>query len=408
MVIQSLFGLFVLIGIVWLLSEKRTAVGWRTPVAGLALQFVMALLLLKLPYMQDFFLMLNQGLLSLQEATQAGTSFVFGFLGGGEVPYEEQAGKSSFILAFQALPLILVMSALSALLFYLRILPLVVKFFSLILQKTLGIGGALGLGAAANIFVGMVEAPLVVRPYLNRLSRSELFALMTCGMATVAGTVMVLYASILTPVLPNAMSHILIASLISAPAAIMVARIMVPEGEANTEGELVIPQLATSAMDAITKGTLDGLRLFLNIIAILVVLVALVSLFNRMLTGVGSPSLQELLGLVMAPVVWLMGVPWAEAQSAGALMGVKTVLNELLAYLEMSQLPPGTLSERSTLIITYALCGFANFGSLGIIIGGMGTMAPERYQEIVALGMKSIIAGTMATCLTGAVIGVLM
>ena len=406
--IQSLFGLFVLIGIVWLLSEKRTAVGWRTPVAGLALQFVMALLLLKLPYMQDFFLMLNQGLLSLQEATQAGTSFVFGFLGGGEVPYEEQAGKSSFILAFQALPLILVMSALSALLFYLRILPLVVKFFSLILQKTLGIGGALGLGAAANIFVGMVEAPLVVRPYLNRLSRSELFALMTCGMATVAGTVMVLYASILTPVLPNAMSHILIASLISAPAAIMVARIMVPEGEANTEGELVIPQLATSAMDAITKGTLDGLRLFLNIIAILVVLVALVSLFNRMLTGVGSPSLQELLGLVMAPVVWLMGVPWAEAQSAGALMGVKTVLNELLAYLEMSQLPPGTLSERSTLIITYALCGFANFGSLGIIIGGMGTMAPERYQEIVALGMKSIIAGTMATCLTGAVIGVLM
>jgi len=407
-VIQSLFGLFVLIGIVWLLSEKRTAVGWRTPVAGLALQFVMALLLLKLPYMQDFFLMLNQGLLSLQEATQAGTSFVFGFLGGGEVPYEEQAGKSSFILAFQALPLILVMSALSALLFYLRILPLVVKFFSLILQKTLGIGGALGLGAAANIFVGMVEAPLVVRPYLNRLSRSELFALMTCGMATVAGTVMVLYASILTPVLPNAMSHILIASLISAPAAIMVARIMVPEGEANTEGELVIPQLATSAMDAITKGTLDGLRLFLNIIAILVVLVALVSLFNRMLTGVGSPSLQELLGLVMAPVVWLMGVPWAEAQSAGALMGVKTVLNELLAYLEMSQLPPGTLSERSTLIITYALCGFANFGSLGIIIGGMGTMAPERYQEIVALGMKSIIAGTMATCLTGAVIGVLM
>ena len=250
--------------------------------------------------------------------------------------------------------------------------------------------------------------PFVVRPYLNRLSRSELFALMTCGMATVAGTVMVLYASILTPVLPNAMSHILIASLISAPAAIMVARIMVPEGEANTEGELVIPQLATSAMDAITKGTLDGLRLFLNIIAILVVLVALVSLFNRMLTGVGSPSLQELLGLVMAPVVWLMGVPWAEAQSAGALMGVKTVLNELLAYLEMSQLPPGTLSERSTLIITYALCGFANFGSLGIIIGGMGTMAPERYQEIVALGMKSIIAGTMATCLTGAVIGVLM
>ncbi|VFN07207.1 MAG: concentrative nucleoside transporter, CNT family, partial [Candidatus Kentron sp. G] len=380
---------------------------WRIPIAGLALQFVLAFLLIKLPLLQDFFIVLNQGLLALQEATRAGTGFVFGFIGGAEVPYEEKAGTSSFILAFQALPLILVMSALSALLFYLRILPLVVKLFSLVLQKTLGVGGALGLGAAANIFVGMVEAPLVVRPYLSRLSRSELFALMTCGMATIAGTMMVLYASILGPVLPNAMGHILIASLISAPAAIVVARMMVPESETATEGELVIPQPATSAMDAITKGTLDGLKLFLNIIAILIVLVALVSLFNRILAGFGSPSLQELLGLVMTPVVWLMGIPWAEAQSAGALMGTKIVLNEFLAYLDMSALAPGTLSERSVLIMTYALCGFANFGSLGIIIGGMGTMAPDRYQEIVGLGMKSIAAGTLATCMTGAVVGVL-
>jgi CNT family concentrative nucleoside transporter len=275
-----------------------------------------------------------------------------------------------------------------------------------VLRKTLGVGGALGLGAAANIFVGMVEAPLFVRPYLSKLSRSELFSLMTCGMATIAGTMMVLYATILGPVIPDVMGHILIASLISAPAAIMVARMMVPETGSGTEGQLVAPQSATSAMDAITQGTLSGLQLLLNIIAMLVVLVALVSLFNQILAGFGSPSLQELLGILMSPVVWLMGIPWEEAKTAGALMGTKTVLNEFLAYLEMSRLSQDDLGERSRLIMTYALCGFANFGSLGIMIGGMGTMAPERRQEIVGLGIKSIIAGTLATCLTGTVVGI--
>ena len=351
--------------------------------------------------------MLNRALLSLQEATRAGTGFVFGFIGGGDVPYEEKAGTSSFILAFQALPLILVMSALSALLFYLRILPLVVRLFAFVLRKTLGVGGALGLGAAANVFVGMVEAPLIVRPYLSRLSRSELFALMTCGMATVAGTMMALYAAILTPVLPNAMGHILTASLISAPAAIMVARVMIPETGSATWGEFV-PSRAAGVMDAITTGTLDGLKLFLNIIAILIVLVALVSLLNQILAAFGSPGLQELLGFVLRPVVWSMGIPWEEARAAGSLMGTKIVLNEFIAYLDMSALPAGTLSERSTLIMTYALCGFANFGSLGILIAGMGAMAPDRYQEIVELGMKAIIAGVLATCLTGAVVGVLV
>nr|VFK28340.1 MAG: concentrative nucleoside transporter, CNT family [Candidatus Kentron sp. MB]VFK29475.1 MAG: concentrative nucleoside transporter, CNT family [Candidatus Kentron sp. MB]VFK74794.1 MAG: concentrative nucleoside transporter, CNT family [Candidatus Kentron sp. MB] len=408
MIFQSLFGLASLIFVCWLLSEKRGSVSWRIPIAGLALQFALAFMLLKLPVLQDFFLLLNRILSSLVEATHAGTSLVFGFVGGGALPYEEQVGGNSFILAFQALPLILVMSALSALLFYWRILPWVVRLFSFVLQKTLGVGGALGLGAAANIFVGMVEAPLIIRPYLSRLSRSELFALMTCGMATVAGTVMVLYAAILGPVLPNAMGHILIASLISAPAAIMVARIMAPETGDGTEGEPVIAHPATSAVDAITKGTLDGLRLLLNVVAILIVFVALVALINEILAGLGSPGFQELLGFVMAPVVWLMGIPWEEAHSAGMLMGTKTVLNEFLAYLEMSKLPAGTLSERSVLIMTYALCGFANFGSLGITIAGMSAMAPDRYQEIVALGMKSIVAGTLATCLTGTVVGIVM
>nr|VFK19532.1 MAG: concentrative nucleoside transporter, CNT family [Candidatus Kentron sp. LFY] len=406
MIVQGLLGLLLLIAICWLFSENRSAIGWRIPASGLALQFLLAITLIKLPVLQEFFLLLNQGLSSLSEATRAGTSLVFGFIGGDDLPYEEQPGKSSFILAFQSLPIILVMSALSALLFHWRILPLLVRFFSLILRKTLGIGGALGLGAAANIFIGMVEAPLLIRPYLSRLSRAELFALMTCGMATVAGTVMVLYATILGSILPNAVGHILIASLISAPAAIMVARLLVPETAGGAEGELVIPQPAASAIDAITRGTLDGLRLLLDIVAMLVVFVALVALINQILAGIGSPSFQELLGFVMAPVAWFMGIPWEEAQSAGMLLGTKIVLNELLAYLEMSALPDGTLSERSLLIMTYALCGFANFGSLGITIAGMGAMVPDRRREIVALGMKSIVAGVLATCLTGAVVGI--
>ncbi len=405
--IQSLFGLFALSALAWLLSEQRSAVSWRVVVVGLAMQIVLALLLLKLPLFKEVFLVLNRALLSLQTATEAGASFVFGYLGGGDLPFDEKSPGSSFILAFKALPLVLVISALSALLFYWRILPLVVRGFSWVLEKTLGVGGALGLGAAANIFVGMVEAPLFIRPYITQLSRSELFAVMTVGMATIAGTVMVLYASILSQVMPDAMGHMLTASLISAPAAIMVARVLVPETGTGTGGRLEPPQQASSTMDAITHGTLDGLKLLLNIIAMLLVLVALVSLVNQILGLFGAVTLQQILGWIMAPVVWLLGVPWSEAVTAGALMGTKTILNEFIAYLEMSQLPEDALSDRSRLIMTYALCGFANFGSLGIMLGGLSTMAPERRKEIVALGPKSILAGTLATCLTGAVVGVI-
>jgi CNT family concentrative nucleoside transporter len=263
-----------------------------------------------------------------------------------------------------------------------------------------------------NIFVGMIEAPLFIRPYLANMTRSELFTIMTCGMATIAGTVMVLYASILGNTIPDVMGHILTASIISVPAAVTVAKLMVPETGDLTSGELVPPQKATSSMDAVTKGTLQGVELLINIIAMLVVLVALVFLANAVLGllpdfGARPVTLQRVLGYVMAPVVWLMGVPWQEATTAGALMGTKTILNELLAYLDMSRLPPGALSPRSMLIMTYAMCGFANPGSLGIMIGGMGTMAPARRDEIVALGLRSIIAGTLATCMTGAVVGII-
>ncbi len=404
--LQSLMGIVVLLALAWGLGENRRAFTWRVPVAGLALQFALALALLKVPLLQGLFVALNEIMLALQSATRDGTAFVFGYLGGGEPPFDERPGTSSFILAFRALPLVLVLSALSALLFHWRVLPALVGLFALALKRTLGVGGALGVGAAANIFVGMVEAPLLVRPYIARLSRAELFALMTCGMATIAGTVMVLYAAVLAPILPDAMGHILTASIISAPAAITVARLMVPDTGAATAGDMTDPDPAHGPMDAITRGTLAGLELLLNIVAMLLVLVALVSLINLMLEGLGVPSLQALLGMVMAPVVWLMGIPWHEAVAAGSLMGIKTVLNELLAYAALAELPAGTLGERSTLIMTYALCGFANFGSLGIMIGGLATMAPQRRSEIVGLGLKAVVAGTLATCLTGAVVGV--
>lgn len=411
--IQSLFGLLVLTAMAWGMSEKRRVPQWRNIGIGLGLQFLLALLLLKWALFREFFIMLNGAVLALEKATQAGTGFVFGYLGGGRFPFEVAVPGADFILAFRALPILIVMSALSALFFYWGILPKIVQGFSWLLQRSMGVGGALGVGAAANVFVGMVESPLLIRPYLAQLTRSELFAVMTCGMATVAGTVLVLYAGFIGGIIPDALGHILTASLISVPAALMVARLMVPETEAATSGKLDASSSASSSMDAINQGTLAGLTLFLNVIAMLLVLVALVHLVNQVIglfpAVSGAPlSLQRILGWLMAPVVWLMGIPWAEAQTAGSLMGVKTILNELLAYLQLANLPHGALSPRSQLIMTYALCGFANFGSLGIMLGGLNTMVPERRQEIVGLGLKSIVSGTLATCMTGAMVGTMM
>jgi CNT family concentrative nucleoside transporter len=305
------------------------------------------------------------------------------------------------------------MSALSALLYYWRILPLVVRGFAWCLHKTLGIGGTAGVGTAANVFVGMVEAPLLVRPYLATTSRSDLFVIMAAGMATIAGTMMVLYASFLDGVIADPLGHILTASVLNAPAAIVIARLMVPPGTDQQAEAVNLTNPYESAMDAVTRGTLDGLTLLLNIGAMLIVLVALVALANAALGLLpdwgGTPvTLQRLLGHMLAPIAWLIGIPWAEASAAGTLLGTKIVLNELIAYLSMARLSSGTLSDESRLIMTYALCGFANFGSLGIMIGGMGAMAPDRRGEIVALGLRSIVAGTLTTCLTAALVGLLV
>ena len=412
MIIQSMAGLLVFVVLAWVMSENRKKVSIKTVVAGLAIQLAVGIVLLKVPFFRDFFLLLNRIVLSLEESTAAGTSFVFGYLGGGALPFDEKFPGSSFILAFRALPLILLISALSSLLFYWKILPLIVKGFAKFMQKTMRLGGAEGLGVSANIFVGMIESPLFIRPYLKDMTRSELFALMTCGMATIAGTVMVLYASILGSVIPDVMGHILTASIISVPAAVTVSKIMIPEIGKPSSGELISPEESVSPMDAITKGTIQGIQLLVNIIAMLIVLVALVHLVNLLLGLLPQISgrkitLQLILGCVMSPVVWLMGIPWDEALTAGSLMGTKTILNEFIAYIDMSRLAEGALSPKSLMIMTYAMCGFANPGSLGIMIGGMGTMVPQRRNEIVLLGFRSIIAGTLATCMTGAVVGIL-
>ena len=345
---QSLFGFFALHALAWLVSTNRRAIPWRPVIAGMALSLLLGALFLKLPVFAEVFLWLNRAVAALERATQEGASFVFGFLGGAPLPFEEKPGVSSFVLAFRALPLVIVISALSALLFYWRVLPVVVRGFSWLLVRTMGIGGAVGLSAAANVFVGMVEAPLVVRPYIVAMSRSELFVMMSCGMATIAGTVMVLYASVLATSVAGALGHILVASIIATPAAIAVALLMVPpERGRETNGAAPhIPSGATSSMDAITRGTLDGAALLINIVAMLLVFVALVYLANSMLSLLpeafgAAITLQRMLGLVMAPLAWLTGIPWNEAHVAGQLLGTKTVLNELLAYFELAEVARG-------------------------------------------------------------------
>ena len=401
--IHALAGIAGLVALAWLAGEKRSAVPWRAVVAGLALQLAMAVVFLKVTLVKEAFLKLNDALLVLEQATQAGTGLVFGYLGGGPAPFQVTDANATFVLAFRALPLVLLISALSALLFYWRVLPAIVRALSLALEKLMRVGGVVGLSAAANIFVGMVEAPLFVRPYLARVSRGELFAIMVGGMASIAGTVLFLYAAILRPVLPDAVAHLLIASILSAPAALVIAFLMVPPEGAVTGGNIELRSEAASSMDALTRGTLDGAQLLLNIVAMLVVFVALVALVNLV---IAPYSLQGALGWALAPLAWLCGIPWSEARAAGALLGTKTVINELVAYVELSKLTE--LSERTRVLLTYALCGFANFGSLGIMIGGMSTMCPERRPEIVSLGMKSIVAGTLATCLTAATVGLIV
>jgi CNT family concentrative nucleoside transporter len=410
--LQSFLGILALLGLAWAVSENRRAFPLRTVAAGLALQIALALLLLKLPAARRGLLSLNIIVNALTAATKAGTSFVFGYAGGAAPPFAITNAGALSNFAFQILPLVIVISALAALLWHWRILPLIVNAFAWVLRKIMGVGGAIGLGAAATIVLGMIEAPLLIRPYLTRLTRSELFMLFSVGLATVAGTVFVLYATILAPVVPGALGHILVASVLSLPGGLMIGLIMIPGGS-PTRAEAAPGFRYRSSMDAIARGTEDGLKLWLGIVAMLLVIVALVALVDLMLAPLphiaGAPlSLERIFGWLFAPVVWLYGIPWQEASTAGALLGQKTALNEFVAYLRLAALPHDALDPRARLIMVYAMCGFANFGSVGIMIAGLSSLVPERRDEIVPLAMRALLSGTMASGLTGCITGLLV
>ncbi len=410
---QNLFGLLTILLIAYAFSEAKKAILFKSVIIAILIHITLAIIFLKLPLFKDIFLGLNQLVLALETATTTGTSFVFGYLGGGAAPFEVQNEASMFVLAFKALPLVLVMSALSYLLYYYRILPAVVKSFSYLLQKSLNISGSVGLGVAANAFIGMVESPLLIRPYLKKMTRGEIFSVMVAGMSTIAGSVMILYANILSSKIPDAMGHILTASVLNVISTLIISLLMMPHQTDPQTKAIQLPKMADSAMDAIVKGTSDGVKLLINIIAMLIVLVALVSLINQILHFLPefnhqAITLQSILGVIMAPLTFLMGIPASEMVTTGSLMGTKVVLNELIAYIDLLNLPPDVLQERSKIIMIYAMCGFANIGSLGIMIGGLTAMSPEKRDEIISLGVKSVFAGVLATCFTATVVGLII
>ena len=408
---QALLGLPAILLLAWLTSSNRRRFPLRLVVTGLLAQVALAALLLKVPLLQQGLMLANRFVLTIEAATGEGTAMVFGFLGGGPEPFAVSAPQYSMVLAFRALPMVIVFAALSALLWHWRVIPWAIAVLAKLLGRAMGLSGAISMGGASSVFVGMVESPLLIKPHLQSMSNSELFMLMTCGMAGVAGTVMGLYAAILADTVPTAMSHILIASLISIPAAILLAAVMLPPEGALDTAPVDLQSPYSGSMDAIVSGTGEGLRLLANIIGMLIVFVALVYLADRLLglvpTGAQPLTLVGVFGAALAPLAWLTGVPWHEALTAGELLATKVVINELAAYLQMAALEPQALGAHSRLIMTYALCGFANFGSLGIMIGGMTAMCPGRGADILRLAPRSIWSGLLATCMTGAIVGLI-
>jgi concentrative nucleoside transporter, CNT family len=411
---RSLIAIVIIIAIAWLFSEQKRRFPFFLTLGALALQAGLVLALFAAPSAQAVLNGVNAAVDGLAHATDRGTQFVFGYLGGGDQPYAQQpdGAPPPFLFGFRVLPLILVISALSALLWHWKILKWITQGFGFLFQRTMGLTGPSALAVAANIFMGMVESPIVIRAYLDRLTRSELFLMMVVGLATVAGSTMVAYAVILQPVLPNAAGHVLVASIISAPAGILLARIMVPEEKGGAHLEPGEELRYQSSMDAVTRGVQDGVMVAVNVAAFLIVFVAFVWIVNNMLALAppvdGGPlTLQRIFGYVFAPVAYAVGLPWSEAQTGGSILGTKLFLTEFIAYIELGAIPVEELSERSRMILTYAICGFANVASIGIMTGGMTVLMPDRKPEIFALAWKSLLPGFMATLMTAAVVAAL-
>jgi CNT family concentrative nucleoside transporter len=413
--LRGALGIAVLLGFAWALSDNRHGhPGWRWITGALALQGLLAMLIVRVPFVWEAVGVVNKAVSAVEQATLKGSSYMFGYLGGAELPFVlKQGAQPPLVIAFQILPLVIVFSALAALLWHWGVLRWIVNALSFLLRRSLGVSGVVGLSGGASVFLGVVEAPLVTRAYFARVSRSELFQIITLTMATISGAILILYATTLRAVVPDAVGHMIAASLISLPAALLIARLMVPAGaeDSATEVDQEGPGLRyEGSIDAVVKGTMDGMQLFLAVMAVIITVFALVALVDGMLAALpfveGEPlTLKRLLGWCLAPLMWLLGVPWSEAQAAGGLMGTKAVLNEYVAYLELAALAPGTLGPRSLLIVTYALCGVANLASVGLLVSTIGTLCPERRAEAAGLGMKSWVSGNLASAMTGAWIG---
>ena len=411
---QAVLGIISLLCFCWIISENKKQIQYTPVIKALALQLILAVLIFKVPFVSYLILKMAMVIDALKHSTLEGTKFVFGYLGGGEAPFHinPDATASTFIFALQALPIVIVVSALSMLLFYWRILPFMVKIISVALRRVLNMGGALGTAAAAKVFLGNIETALLVRPYLKDFSRSEVFTLMVCGTASTAMAVMPIYGDILTGTIDFPMQHLIAATLLNIPAAIAISQIIIPNTQPATEAGITVPYQFSGPIDAISRGTSDGLSIFLNVIAMLIVALALVSLCNMILGSItltdGSAlTLEKILGFILAPLAWLMGIPWAESQTAGQLLGIKTVLNEIIAFSNLKS-QASLLSSSTITIMVYALCGFANFSALGIMLGGLSTMVPEQRQTVISLSFKSLIAGGLASCLSGMIVGLLI
>jgi CNT family concentrative nucleoside transporter len=412
---RGIIGLAVLVGLAWAFSENRARhPGWRWMLGALALQGMLALLIVRVPLVWEVVGLANNAVSAIEQATLRGSSYMFGYLGGADLPFAVKEGaQPPLVIAFQILPLVIVFSALAALLWHWGVLRWLVNGLSFLLRRSLGVSGVVGLSGGANMFLGVVESPLVVRAYFDRMTRAELFQVMVLAMATISGAILILYATTLRATVPDAVGHMIAASLISLPAALLLARLLVPgtPEDAQTAVEQDEPGLRyESSIDAIVKGTMDGMQLFLAVIAVIIVVFALVALADQVLgvlplVGGEAVSLKRVFGWLFSPFMWLLGVPWGDAQAAGGLMGTKAILNEYVAYLELAALPEGTLGPRSLLIVTYALCGVANLASVGLLVSTIGTLCPERRAEAAGLGMKSWLAGNLASAMTGAWIG---
>ena len=409
-ILQIFIGFIGLVALAIPFSDNFKTINYRYVLYGILAQIILAVILLKLPFVVSFFEILGNGVVILQQATQEGANFVFGY-----PPTDSSTPYRSLLetFAFGVLPYIIVMACISAILWYWGVLPFIVNLISRACQKLFNIGGPVGLGAAANIFVGQVEAPLLIRPYVSKLSNKELLILMTAGMATVAGSVMVALIAILESsfINQNLIQHFITASVLSVPAAIMYANIMIPSNTITDFDENKVPKVYNSTMDAVTRGSSDGASIAFSVGTILIAVIALVFIANSILGFVSSQfgfnlSIEIILGYLFAPIAWLMGIPWDEAIIAGELLGIMTTLNVFVAYPGLATLDNGELSERSKLITFYSLCGFANLSSVGILISGITAMAPERKDDLIKVSLKALVGATLASCMTGLIVGI--